>query len=206
MNDGAFWDGIAEKYARRPVGDEAAYEDWLAIARRHLTVEMEALEIGCGTGTTALKLAPSVGRIVATDVAPKMVEIAEGKRAAAGIGNVEFLAAGAGEATLPAGPFDAVLAFNLLHLLRDVPAALADIGRRVKPGGLFLSKTGLLGEAPFYLGAMIAVMRAIGKAPFVNRFEQATLERWIAEAGFEIVEAKTYPGMAPTRFVVARKT
>ena len=199
----AFWDRIADKYAARPVQDQAAYDDWVASARRHLTAEMDALELGCGTGTTALKLAPGLRQITSTDIAPAMVAIAERKRVAEAVDNVKF--AVADTASAPAGPFDAVMAFNLIHLLTDPQAGLAEMARRVKPGGLFLSKTGLLGDAPFWLGPVIGLMRLFGKAPPVSRFNGDKLKAWLREAGFEIVEEKTYPGIAPTLFIVARK-
>ena len=204
MTEAAFWDRIADKYAARPVQDQVAYEDWLSHARTLLGGEMTALEIGCGTGTTALKLAPSVGRITATDIAPRMVAIAQNKREEQGVENVEFAVAGMG-ASLPDGPFDAVMAFNLLHLVRDVPAALAEIARRVKPGGVFLSKTGLIGEAAFFIRPMIGVMRLFGKAPFVNSFDGDALAGMIPEAGFEVIESRTYEGMAPTAYIAARR-
>lgn len=57
-----FWDRIARKYASDPIKDTAGYERTLARTRELLTHTDTVLEIGCGTGTTALKLAPSVQR------------------------------------------------------------------------------------------------------------------------------------------------
>jgi ubiquinone/menaquinone biosynthesis C-methylase UbiE len=45
---------------------------------------------GCGTGTTALKLAPSLGRIMATDISGEMIAIAREKARAEGCGNATF--------------------------------------------------------------------------------------------------------------------
>jgi ubiquinone/menaquinone biosynthesis C-methylase UbiE len=79
-----FWDKVAERYARRPVDDEAAYQHKLQVTRDYLTPGMTVLEFGCGTGTTALAHAPFVKRILATDVSPKMIEIARRKADAGG--------------------------------------------------------------------------------------------------------------------------
>ena len=46
-------------------------------------------------------------------------------------------------------------------------------------------------------------MQLVGKAPHVNKFSVATLERKIMQAGFDIVESGTFP--APSRYLVARK-
>jgi len=84
-SDGKFWNSIAEKYAKSPVSDQASYEKKLAVTRDYMTPDMEVLEIGCGTGTTAIHHAPAVKHIRATDITPAMLDIARGKAAAAGI-------------------------------------------------------------------------------------------------------------------------
>jgi len=85
-----FWDKIADKYARRPVADEASYQRKLEITRALLRPDMEVVELGCGTGSTALVHAPYVRHIRAIDVSPRMIEIARGKAGASGIENVTF--------------------------------------------------------------------------------------------------------------------
>ena len=74
-----FWDRIAKRYAKKPVGNEAAYQRKLAKTREYFRPGMEVLEIGCGTGSTAIAHAPYVRRIRATDISDAMIEIAKGK-------------------------------------------------------------------------------------------------------------------------------
>lgn len=70
-----FWNLIAGRYARTPVADEAAYEHKLAATRRLLSPEMDVLEFGCGTGTTALHHAPLVRLYTGIDFSPKMMRL-----------------------------------------------------------------------------------------------------------------------------------
>jgi SAM-dependent methyltransferase len=198
----AFWDRIAEKYARSPIKNMPAYEASLARTRTYLKDTDNVLELGAGTGSTALLLAENVAHLTSTDLSPKMMEIAERKRVAAKVDNVTFKSAEIAEVE---GTFDAVLAFNLLHLVPDLPAALADIHARTKPGGHFISKSVCLGDGGWYFRPLIAVMRAVGYAPPVNIFGIAALEDAIAEAGFDIIETGNYPVSPPSRFVVARR-
>lgn len=200
----AFWDKAARKYAAKPVDDEVAYADTLDRARAYLTRDMTAVELGCGTGTTALKLAGSLGHIAASDISPEMIAIAQEKLAEGGPQNVSFTVGT--EADMPDGPVDAVLAFNLLHLVPDLPATLAAIREHLKPGGVFISKTGCVAEAGWLLRrVVIPAMQLVGKAPYVNPLTQSEVDRQITSAGFEIVETHSYSGIAPTRFVVARR-
>ena len=205
LNQATFWDKIARKYAAKPVDDEPAYEDTLARTRAYLGADDVVLELGCGTGTTALKLADAVGHITATDISPEMIAIANEKLGADGPGQVEFRASGIEDALRPDGGYDAVLAFNLLHLVEDLPGAVRTIRGLLKPGGVFISKSGAVAEAGWFLRrVMIPAMQLIGKAPYLNPLKTADFDRIIAGEGFDIVETHTYSGMAPTRFIVAR--
>lgn len=205
VDSAKFWNKTADRYARSPIGNMESYEKTLERTRAHLSLDDVALEIGCGTGTTALLLAPSVNQFVASDSALRMIEIAREKGAAEVIGNVRFDHATIFDEKLEPGTFDAVLAFNLLHLLEDAPATLRRANQLLKPGGVFISKTVCLAEKSRFFGLPIAVMRLLGLAPYVTVLSIAELEGQISTAGFDIVEKCTFPASLPSRFVVARK-
>jgi SAM-dependent methyltransferase len=96
-----FWDKRAEGYAAQPIRNMPAYEDTLARVRRYLSPSDAVLEIGCGTGTTALKLADGVRHYTATDYAQGMIDIGVRKAAEQGADNVTFHRAGALDPGLP---------------------------------------------------------------------------------------------------------
>jgi ubiquinone/menaquinone biosynthesis C-methylase UbiE len=183
-----FWNRAARKYVADPIQDMAGYERTLARTRGLLRNSDSVSELGCGTGTTALKLAPSVARIVATDVSSEMIAIAREKAIAQACSNAEFAVAAARRAPGADGSFDAVLAFNLLHLIVDLPLMLRDVHRLLKPGGLFITKTPCLSEMNPLIRFAVPVMRFVGKATFVAFFSAAELESEIARAGFTIIE------------------
>ena len=66
--DAQFWDGAASKYAKSKIGDEAGYQRTLERTKEFLTPQSRVMELGCGTGTTALRLAPHTGSYLATDI------------------------------------------------------------------------------------------------------------------------------------------
>ena len=207
--DARFWDRLSTKYARSAIADMAGYERTLARTADHLRPSDRVLEVGCGTGTTALRLAPGVAAMVATDLSPAMVEIARGKAGDQGIDTVHFVAAAADDTRFAGEGFDAVLAFNLLHLVPDVGAALAAIAASVKPGGLLISKTPCIGEMNPLIGrVMIPVMGLVGKAPStVHAFRFGDLERALERAGFDIVLAERHAtrGRDTRPFLVAAR-
>ena len=85
-----FWNWIAQRYSKRPVADEASYQKKLGKTREYFQPDMQVLEVGCGTGSTAIARAPYVAHIRATDISPSMIEIARAKAEAAAVSNVDF--------------------------------------------------------------------------------------------------------------------
>lgn len=205
--DERFWNKIARKYAASRISDMPGYERTLERTRHFLKPSDVAFEFGCGTGTTALKLAPSVARLVATDVSSEMIAIAREKALAEGCTNVEFTVATPSDAHAPEGAFDVALGFNVLHLVAARAEALRSIHRLLKPGALFISKTPCLREMNPMIRLIVPVMQAIGQAPYVAVFSTPELESEIDSAGFEIIERARHAsrGKDPRVFLVARK-
>lgn len=206
-HDAHFWDRAARKYAEAPIKDMAGYERTLERTRGLLTSADNVLEIGCGTGSTALELAPSVGHVVGTDISGEMIAIAKEKAVARSCPNVTFAVSAAGRAPGDTMSYDAVLAFNVLHLVAERNAVLANVARLLKPGGLLICKTPCLSEMNPLIRLAVPVMRLFGKAPFVAFFSASQIEAEIAHAGFEIVLRERHGSgrKDPRIFLVARK-
>lgn len=203
-----FWDRIARKYAADPIADMPGYEATLRRVQGLLTVEMNVLEIGCGTGSTALRLAPFTRRLLATDVSAGMIAIAREKLAAEPLPQLSFALADADAPAAGPGDYHAVLAFNLLHLVSDLDDALASAVQALRPGGLLISKTACVAEMnPLIRWLAIPVMQAIGKAPHVLLFDADTLQAAMVRQGLviEAVERHGTKGKDIRVFIVARK-
>ncbi len=203
-----FWDRIAARYAADPIADTAGYEATLRRVQGLLGADQDVLEIGCGTGTTALRLAAGTRRLRATDVSSRMIAIARGKLAATPVPQLSFDVADADAAITGPGEVDAVLAFNLLHLVTDLDRALAQAARALRPGGLLITKTACLSELnPLLTRLALPVMRAIGQAPHTLRFDAGTLQSAMVRQGLEIVSVERHGTQAPDFrvFIVARR-
>ena len=204
MTDAGFWNGMAEKYAARPVDDEAAYQVKLEKTRALLTPDSRVVEFGCGTGTTALHHAPFASSILATDFSEKMIEIAWSKAQAASIENVTFEVAGLEAPEESANSFDMVMMHSLLHLLRDRQTAMVRAHDLLKPGGYFVASTVCLSGPMRLLQPILAVARWFGAVPYVAFFTQRQLIADLRSAGFEVVE-EWLPEGHKSVFTIARK-
>ncbi|MAM87869.1 MAG: SAM-dependent methyltransferase [unclassified Hahellaceae] len=198
----AFWDKTAARYAKSPISDEETYRKKLKITQRYFKPDWSVLEFGCGTGSTALIHAPHVREIIATDISGKMLEIARSKARDAGIENVEFQQGTLDSLKFEPEHFDAVLGLNILHLLEDVEGAIARVGQLLKPGGIFVSSTGLIPMMKLHWRLLIPVMQTLGFAPYVARFDKVELIAMLTAAGFTI-EHEWQPDRGSV-FIVAR--
>lgn len=203
-----FWDRIAVKYAADPIADMAGYEFTLRRVQDLLSADQDVLEIGCGTGTTALRLAPFTRRLLATDVSAGMVAIARDKLAAQPVPKLRFAVADAEIPWAAQAEYDVVLAFNLLHLVTDLDRALELAVQALRPGGLLISKTACISEMnPLIPCLALPLMRAIGKAPHALCFDAGVLRSAIARQGMDIVSVERHGtrGKDFRVFIVARK-
>ncbi|MCU0762547.1 MAG: class I SAM-dependent methyltransferase [Hydrogenophaga sp.] len=204
-----FWNRAARRYARAPIADLPGYERTIERVRGLLLPVHEVLELGCGTGSTALRLAPGVRRLVATDVSPDMVAIAREKLISQSVPQLEFRLA---DADLSAGPpdgYDAVLAFNLLHLVDDLDHALHNAVKTLKPGGRLITKTPCLLEMnPLIPKLALPLMRAVGLAPAVLCLDAALLTSAMRRQGLRIESVERHGSRTRDYrpFIVAQKT
>jgi ubiquinone/menaquinone biosynthesis C-methylase UbiE len=207
-SDARFWDRSSKSYARSRISDQAGYERTLERTRALLKPGNSVLELGCGTGTTALRLADGVASYLATDISTGMIAIAEEKLAASPISALAFRTATADTLAGEAMQFDVVLAFNYLHLVRDLADTLRSIHDLLAPGSLFMSKTPCLGDMNPLIRLAVPLMRAVGKAPHVGVFRAGQLSELIAAAGFEIVSTERHAskGKDSRPFILARRT
>ncbi|WP_137748581.1 class I SAM-dependent methyltransferase [Acidovorax sp. NB1] len=203
-----FWDRIAPKYAAEPIADMAGYEATLQRVQALLPPAADVLEVGCGTGSTAMRLAPFTGRMLATDVSPGMITIAQERLAAQPVPQLGFAVADADAPGQGQGAYDVVLAFSMLHLVEDLDHVLKLLVRALRPGGLLISKTPCITEMnPLIPRLALPLMQAIGKAPKVLCFDAQQLQAAFVRQGLEVVSVERHGtrGKDIRVFIVARK-
>ena len=199
-----FWDRIAERYSRKPVADEAAYEKKLKVTREYFRPDMDVLEFGCGTGSTAILHAPYVRHIRATDISPKMIEIAQAKAGAEKVDNLTFEALSLEQLDVPHESMDAVLGMSILHLLEDKEDAIARVHTMLNRGGVFVTSTPCLGDTMTWFKFIGPIGHFLGLIPMVKVFTVDELVDSLRTAGFEI-EHRWQPAKGKAVFIVARK-
>jgi len=200
-----FWDKCARKYSKSAVKDKEGYQRTLEDTRKFLRKDAAVLEIGCGTGTTALHLAGSVNAMTATDISSNMIAIAKEKAEDQKVGNVNFMQSTIFDEKLVKGSFDVIIAFNLIHLLEDAQSAVKRISELLRPGGLFISKTSCLSEKSRIWPILASIAAKVLGIPYIKCFTIAELKDFMANEGFEIIDTHIYFPKPPRLFAVAKK-
>jgi SAM-dependent methyltransferase len=152
------------------------------------------LELAAGTGEFALELSRAVGpsgRVIASDVAPGMVELL--RATLAGTANVEVAHLDALDTGLPSASLDAVLMRMGLMLVDDPLAALRECRRVLVPGGRIGVAVWAGPEHNPWVTCvgMAAMMNGLvsggpptGPGGLFSLAKAATLERTARDAGF----------------------
>ncbi len=116
------------------------FEPWakLLLDKVNLQPGEAVLDVATGPGTVARLAAVrlgSRGRIVATDIAVPMLDIARAKPVVAGAAQIKYVESPAAPLAAPSGTFDAVLCQQGLQFFPDRPAALREMHRVLNPNG-----------------------------------------------------------------------
>jgi SAM-dependent methyltransferase len=119
----------AYRYSDGPDARELVFRTIAEAAPRRV------LEVGCGPGELAARIAEELGAdVVAFDTSERMVDLARQRGVEAHVGDVQHLPAADGE-------FDCAVAAWMLYHVSDVERALAELARVLRPGGRLVAVT-----------------------------------------------------------------
>ncbi|CAI4033384.1 Methyltransferase domain-containing protein [Nitrospira tepida] len=138
------------------------------IADARLRQGQQVLDLGSGTGYPALLAAQVVrpqGQVVGIDLADDMLAAARRKAARLGLSNVEFRTGDVTTLPFPSGSFDAVTSRFCLMFLPEIPKAVAEIARVLKPGGHLAAAVWSAPEKNPYLRIPMDVIKQLIELP-----------------------------------------
>lgn len=128
------YDSRADAYLRSSVHAEGAD---LQLIAEYLGRQPDAavLDMGCGGGHVSFRLAPTVTRVVACDLAPKMLDTVAVEAIRRGLSNITTRREAAETLSFPDAAFDAVATRFSAHHWRHMDAGIRQLHRVLKPGG-----------------------------------------------------------------------
>jgi SAM-dependent methyltransferase len=181
------------------------------------------VDLGAGTGTFALAIAPYCRRVVAVDISPAMLATLRQRAERAGIANLEIEQAGFLTYAHRDGPADVVYSRNALHHLPDFWKALAleRVAAMLRPGGVLRLHDLVFSFEPHEAGRAIETWLAGAKARPEEGWTRPELEAhvreeystfsWLLEpmldrAGFAIQEASYRPSRTYAAYTCVKRS
>lgn len=195
----AYWNRHARNYDRSMLLLGRPIPRMIELTVAELKGAGEVLEVAAGTGLLTLPVARVARRVVATDYSEAMIGVLQQRVLEAGLTNVECSKRDVYGLGFPPASFDAVVCANVLHLLPDLPGALAALKAVLRPGGKLV--------APTFCHAETRASRAISRVlaltgfPSQRRLSSRTLREALEGAGLQVTRHETLPGLIPVSFV-----
>jgi phosphatidylethanolamine/phosphatidyl-N-methylethanolamine N-methyltransferase len=157
------------------------------------------LEVAAGTGLVTTAIAASVGRVTATDYSASMVDVLRERAEAQGFSNVTCERADIYALRYEPESFDVVVAANVLHLVPDLPAAIAALLRMVRPNGKLVLPTFCHDET--VLSAFVSRVLALTGFPGHRRFTGSSLRSALEAHGVRVQRHEVIRGLIPVCYV-----
>ncbi len=170
------WDEIRAGYFTEHMRDAA-------IAKAGLAPGAIVADVGTGTGFVAAGLAPRAGKVYGFDASAAMLAVA--RRNLAAFSNVELQEAPGDHLPLPEAILDGVFANMYLHHAPEPAAAIREMVRVLKPGGI-LCLTDLDTHDHTWQREQMADLW-LG-------FERSDIREWLAEAGLTGIDVDCAEG------------
>ncbi len=157
------WEKWDEKLDRN-----LAFVNYRLVAEARLRPGQHVLDLGSGTGYPAILAAQAVspgGSVVGLDLAEAMLDRAQRKANALKLRNVKFRTADVSTLPFERGSFDAVISRFCLMFLPDVPRAVQEIARVLKPGGYLAAAVWSVPDKNPYLRLPMDVIKQFVEVP-----------------------------------------
>jgi SAM-dependent methyltransferase len=183
-------ESVLRSHSWRTVLNSAAY------LVPHLSAGQRLLDVGCGPGTITVDLARRIspGTVTGVDASAAIIARAAGLATDEGVHNVDFRLGDVYALDFPDDSFDIVHAHQVLQHLGTPVAALQELRRVLKPGGILAARDVDYGAVAWYpklpglsdwMTAYRTVHRWNGGEPDAGR----ELKAWARQAGFADIAA-----------------
>lgn len=164
----------------------------------YLAPGQDLLDVGCGPGTITMDLAQRLapGRVVGIDISPDVIATARQNQESNGATNVVFDVGSVYELNFADSSFDVVYAHQVLQHLHNPVAALDEMRRVLRVGGLLAvrdSDYGAFTWAPAdpRLDRWMQIYQQLTKKNGANANAGRLLPTWIRQAGFDSMDVSS---------------
>jgi len=200
-----FWDRFANYYDS--FIDKVFRKTYKAILENiesDLDLNHNVLEIGTGTGIIPFSIYSKVSSIVATDISPEMVRVANQRLIKSEIKNIDFQIQDSYNLTFPDKSFDIVIASNLLHILYEPEKPINEVKRVLKDNGIFIAPTICAGENT-KSKIIASIIGSLSGFKVVNKWSIKEFKNMLTNKGLIITKTVIIHDRFPLAYIVMKK-
>ncbi|KGM14386.1 class I SAM-dependent methyltransferase [Cellulomonas bogoriensis] len=177
-------ESVLRAHRRRTAANSAGY------LLPHLRPDHTLLDVGCGPGTVTVDLARHVRHVTGLDASAAVLDVARGAAADAEVTNVGFEQGDALALPFEDDSMDVVHAHQVLQHLTDPVAALREMGRVARPGGLVAVRDADYAAMTWYppspgMTEWLELYHEVTAANGVEADAGRRLLSWARQAGFD---------------------
>ena len=199
-----FWSNFAKFYDAAEALNGKVYREMCGLTVKLVPFHSKVLECAGGTGELSLAAAAKADSVVCTDNSEKMLSVARQKAEKRGAGNIRFARANIFHLEYEDESFDAVIAGNILHLLKNPENAVKELYRVTKPGGKILLPTFMTSEKTKISGALLGAYKKLGFEPCAE-FSPRSYADFLKSLNLGEVKTKLIKGTIPCCYAVIIK-
>jgi ubiquinone/menaquinone biosynthesis C-methylase UbiE len=193
-----YYDSFIDKVFRK------TYKDILENIESDLNINQNVLEIGTGTGIITFSIYSKVSSIIATDISPEMIRVANQRLRDSKIKNIDFQIQDSYSLTFSDKSFDIVIASNLFHILYEPEKPINEVKRVLRDNGIFIAPTICAGEST-KTKVIATVVGAVSGFKVVNKWSINDFKTMLINNGFVIEKTVTIDGRFPVVYIVLTK-
>ena len=171
------------------------YEVWSKILERHVNLDAEVLDAGCGSGIFSFFLAKRGNLVSGVDGASEMIKICKKKKEEQGLENVSFK-----ESYIPLSQdvfqkkFDVVISSSVLEYFENVPEIIGNFESFLKSNGTVIFS--IPNKSGFYRRLERVIFKLTGRPKYLSFSKSSfTLNEFnevMRQVGFELKEAEYF--------------
>ena len=153
--------------------------------------DARVLDLGCGGGHASFAVAPVVQKVISYDLSAQMLDVVASAAQERGLDNLAVRQGSADKLDFPDASFDLVCTRFSVHHWRNVPQALREVLRVLKPGGRFIA-IDTAAPADVLADTYVQAIELLRDTSHVRNISLNSWRKLLGQAGFPIASDKTW--------------
>lgn len=182
--------GSAQGYLTSDVHANGADLQRLNALTRY-SASQTALDLGCGAGHTSFAMAKEVAAVTAYDLSAEMLVLVESEAVRRGLTNITTQQGSAEHLPFADASFDLVATRFSTHHWSNVPAAMSEVRRVLKPTGILVLIDTVSPENPLF-DTVLQTVEILADASHIRDYRVSEWHAMLNVAGFEVLESDSW--------------